>query len=125
MGASNILEFPVAGYDEERSRVIVEVDGRRRIEIAGERPAGRSVTLSVRPEWITVVPAHAPDDGNVLEGTVLSSSFLGSMVRYRVSGPAGQVVTIEAHHPEEGGLCADGQRLRYRIPPERPVLLRA
>jgi iron(III) transport system ATP-binding protein len=124
MGASNILELPVVAYDEVRSRVITETDGRR-IEIAGERPTGRTITLSVRPEWITVVPAHAPDDGNVLEGTVLSSSFLGSMVRYRVSGPAGNVVTIEMHHPEEGGLCADGDRLRYRIPPDRSVFLRA
>jgi iron(III) transport system ATP-binding protein len=124
MGASNILELPVAAYDEGRSRVIVEAGGRR-IEIAGERPPGRTVTISVRPEWIAVVPAHAPDTDNVLEGTVLSSTFLGSMVRYRVSGPAGQVVTIEAHHPEEDGLCADGERLRYRIPPERPVFLQA
>jgi iron(III) transport system ATP-binding protein len=124
MGASNILELPVAAYDEARSRVIIDADGRR-LEIAGERPTGRTVTLSVRPEWITVVPAHSTDDDNVLEATVLSSSFLGSMVRYRVSGPAGHVLTIEMHHPEEGGLCADGGRLRYRIPPERPVFLRA
>jgi ABC-type Fe3+/spermidine/putrescine transport system ATPase subunit len=124
MGASNILELPVAAYDEARSRVIIDADGRR-IEIAGERPTGRTVTLSVRPEWITVLPAHSTDDDNVLEATVLSSSFLGSMVRYRVSGPAGHVLTIEMHHPEEGGLCADGGRLRYRIPPERPVFLRA
>jgi ABC-type Fe3+/spermidine/putrescine transport system ATPase subunit len=114
----------VAAYDEARSRVIIDADGRR-IEIAGERPTGRTVTLSVRPEWITVLPAHSTDDDNVLETTVLSSSFLGSMVRYRVSGPAGHVLTIEMHHPEEGGLCADGGRLRYRIPPERPVFLRA
>jgi hypothetical protein len=46
------------------------------------------------------------------------------MVRYRVSGPGGQVLTIEVHHPEESGICADGERLLYRIPPDRPVLLR-
>jgi iron(III) transport system ATP-binding protein len=123
MGASNILTFPVAAWDAERSRITVEADGCR-IELAGERPVDRTVTVSVRPEWIRVLPAHAPGDRNVLEGTVLSSAFLGSMVRYRVSGPLGQVVTIEVHHPEESGICADGDRLRYQIPPDRPVFLR-
>jgi hypothetical protein len=33
------------------------------------------------------------------------------------------VVTIEVHHPEESGICADGERLRYQIPPDRPVFL--
>jgi len=121
MGASNILTFPVAAWDAERSRITVEADGCR-IELAGERPVDRTVTVSVRPEWIRVLPA--PGDRNVLEGTVLSSAFLGSMVRYRVSGPLGQVVTIEVHHPEESGICADGDRLRYQIPPDRPVFLR-
>jgi iron(III) transport system ATP-binding protein len=123
MGASNILEFPVAAYDEEGGRIAVEADGRR-IELEGKRPDGPTVTISVRPEWIRVVPAHEPDGCNVLEGTVLSSAFLGSMVRYRLSGPAGQALTIEMHHPEEDGICADGERLRYRIPPERAVFLR-
>ena len=123
MGASNILTFPVAAWDAERSRITVEADGCR-IELAGERPVDRTVTVSVRPEWIRVLPAPAPGDRNVLEGTVLSSAFLGSMVRYRVSGPLGQVVTIEVHHPEESGICADGDRLRYQIPPDRPVFLR-
>ena len=123
MGASNILEFPVCAYDAQSSVITVEAGGHR-IELAGERPVDRTVTVSVRPEWIRVVPAHAPGDRNVLEGTVLSSAFLGSMVRYRVSGPDGQVVTIEVHHPEESGICADGERLRYQIPPDRPVFLR-
>ena len=46
------------------------------------------------------------------------------MVRYRVSGPGGQVLTIEVHDPEETGIRADGEHLRYQIPPDRPVILR-
>ena len=122
MGGSNILEFPVIAYDAQTAVIIVGADGQK-IDLKGDKPAGRSITVSIRPEWIRVVPSSEPGDRNVLEGTVMSSTFLGSMVRYRVSGPGGQVLTIEVHHPEEDGICADGERLLYQIPPDRPVLL--
>jgi iron(III) transport system ATP-binding protein len=123
MGGSNILEFNVVGYDAQAGRITAEAGGQT-IHLAGDPPAGRSVTVSIRPEWIRVVPAPVSHDQNVLAGTVVGSTFLGSMVRYRVSGPGGQALTIEVHHPEESGILADGERLLYRIPPDRPVLLR-
>jgi len=123
MGGSNLLEFPVVAYDPQTAMITAEA-GEQNIQLRGERPVGRTITVSIRPEWIRVVPSSASEDQNVLSGRVVSSTFLGSMVRYRVSGPGGQVLTIEVHHPEESGICADGERLLYRIPPDRPVLLR-
>lgn len=123
MGGSNILEFHVAAYDAQTAAITAEAGGRK-IHPKGEKPSGRSITVSIRPEWIRVVPSVEPDAQDALAGTVVSSTFLGSMVRYRVSGPGGQAVTIEVHHPEESGILADGQRLLYRIPPDRPILLR-
>jgi len=123
MGGSNILEFQVAAYDAQTGLITAEAGGQK-IHLTGDRPAGRSITVSIRPEWIRVVSSAESNDRNVLAGTVLSSTFLGSMVRYRVSGPAGQELTVEVHHPEETGILADGERLLYRIPPDRPVLLR-
>ncbi|MGE5257397.1 MAG: ABC transporter ATP-binding protein [Hyphomicrobiales bacterium] len=123
MGGSNILEFNVVAYDEQAGVITAEAGGQN-IRLKGDKPSGRSVTVSVRPEWIRVVAARESKDQNVLAGTIVSSTFLGSMVRYRVSGPGGQVVTIEAHHPEEGGISADGERLLYLIPPDRPIFLR-
>jgi len=123
MGGSNLLEFPVVAYDPQTAMITAKA-GEQNIQLRGERPVGRTITVSIRPEWIRVVPSSASEDQNVLAGRVVSSTFLGSMVRYRVSGPGGQVLTIEVHHPEESGICADGERLLYRIPPDRPVLLR-
>jgi iron(III) transport system ATP-binding protein len=122
MGGSNILEFSVIAYDAQAAMIIAETGGRK-IHLKGDKPAGRSITVSIRPEWIRVVPSSETEDQNVLAGTVISSSFLGPMVRYRVNGPDGQVLTIEVHHPEEKGLYADGEMLQYQIPPDRPVLL--
>jgi len=122
MGSSNILEFAVLGHDEQTSMITAEADGQR-VLLNGDRPVGQSVRFTIRPEWIRVVETPRPGDQNLLSGTVVSSSFLGSMVRYRVTGPGGQVLTIEVHNPEETGIHADGDTIRYQIPPDRPVIL--
>jgi len=122
MGSSNILEFVVLGHDEQTSMITAEADGQR-VLLKGGRPAGRSVRFTIRPEWIRVVETPRAEDQNILSGTVVSSSFLGSMVRYRVTGPGGQVLTIEVHNPEEARIHPDGHTIRYQIPPDRPVIL--
>ena len=122
MGSSNILEFAVLGYNEQTSMITAEVDGQR-VLLKGDRPVGQSIRFTIRPEWIRVVETPRPGDQNLLSGTIVSSSFLGSMVRYRVTGPGGQVLTIEVHNPEETGIHADGDTIRYQIPPDRSVIL--
>jgi iron(III) transport system ATP-binding protein len=122
MGSSNILEFVVLGHDEQTSMITAEADGQR-VLLKGGRPVGRSVRFTIRPEWIRVVETPRAEDQNILSGTVVSSSFLGSMVRYRVTGPGGQVLTIEVHNPEETRIHPDGHTIRYQIPPDRPVIL--
>ena len=123
MGSSNILELAVTGYDAAAALISVEAGGQR-LQVRGERPPGERILLSVRPEWIAVADAAQAEEGNVLAGEVLSSSFLGSMVRYRVAGPGGAPLSIEVHNPDERGIRGDGERLFYRIPPDKPVVLR-
>jgi iron(III) transport system ATP-binding protein len=124
MGASNIIEMDVAGYDAGASLITAEAGGHR-LHIRGERPADGRIVLSVRPEWIRVVDNPAAGELNVLSGTVLGSTFLGSMVRYRVSGPGGATIAIEVHDPEAKGIRGNGELLWYHIPQDRPVVLRA
>jgi iron(III) transport system ATP-binding protein len=124
MGASNIIEMDVSGYDSNASLIAAEAGGRR-LHIRGERPADGRIVISVRPEWIRLVDETAAGEMNVLSGTVLSSIFLGSMVRYRVSGPGGAMLAIEVHDPEAKGIRGTGELLWYHIPPDRPVVLRA
>ncbi len=124
MGASNIIEMDVVGYDADASLIAAEA-GDYRLHIDGERPAESRITLSVRPEWIRIVDKPAAGKTGMLSGTVLSSTFLGSMVRYRVSGPRGAPLIIEVHDPEAKGIRGKGDLLWYHIPPDRPVVLRA
>ena len=123
MGSSNIIEMEVTGWDGDHSRINAEIDGQT-FSLRGENPAGARITLSVRPEWIRVVAEPRDGEANILPGTVLSSSFLGSMIRYRVSGPGGKPVVIEVHDPDEGTIRKDGETLWYQLPPDRPLVIR-
>jgi len=124
MGGSNIIEMDAVGYDPDTSLIAAEA-GVYRLHIRGEKPADERIVISVRPEWIRVVDEQAAGKAGTLFGVVLNSTFLGSMVRYRVSGPGGAALTIEVHNPEAKGILGKGDLLWYHIPPDRPIILRA
>ncbi|MBN1828737.1 MAG: ABC transporter ATP-binding protein [Deltaproteobacteria bacterium] len=123
MGSSNIIELAVVGYDAAASLITAEAGGQR-MQVHGERPTGGLIALSVRPEWIRVLSEPPAGEANILSGTVLSSTFLGSMVRYRVAGPGGAPIGIEVHNPDENCIRSNGETLFYQISPEKPVVLR-
>jgi len=123
MGSSNIIEMAVTGYDAAQSQIAAETAGRK-FFLRGEKPAAGRITLSVRPEWIRVVEGPGNGEVNLLSGTILSSTFLGSMVRYRVSGPSEKPVVIEVPDPDEGNIHGDGETLWYRLPADRPLVIR-
>jgi iron(III) transport system ATP-binding protein len=123
MGSSNIMDLDVEGYDEGRGMILGAADGRR-VSIRGDRPSGGRIVISVRPEWIRVVSKDQAGETNVLAGTVLNSTFLGSMIRYRISGPGGKGIVIEVHDPREETILKDGETLHCQFSPHRPVVLR-
>jgi iron(III) transport system ATP-binding protein len=123
MGSSNIIEMDVTGWDADHSRIAAETDGRR-FTLRGQKPSGARITLSVRPEWLRVVAGPRDGEANLLSGTVLSSTFLGSMIRYHVSGPRGKPIVIEIHDPGEGNIRKDGETLWYQLPSDRPLVIR-
>jgi len=122
MGSSNILELDVLDYDEGASRITTEAAGQT-VLIRGDKPLGKMVTVSIRPEWIRVVGKPQSGKTNILSGKVVSSTFLGSMVRYRVCGPQEQTLVIEVHDPDEKGILGNGEILWYQLPADRPVVI--
>ena len=123
MGSSNIIEMDVTGYNETQSRIAAELAGQS-FSFRGERPSGARVVLSVRPEWLRIVAEPRDGEKNLLSGMILSSCFLGSMIRYRVSGPMEKAIVIEVHDPDEGKIRKDGETLWYQLPMDRPLVIR-
>ncbi len=73
-----------------------------------DRPAGSTLSLAVRPEIITT--GRGPAENAVLRGRVTEVSFLGSVVRIRLSvGPNVIMLDIfnrlDAHPPKVGEIC--------------------
>jgi iron(III) transport system ATP-binding protein len=122
MGGSNILELRIAAYDAGDSVITAEADGRR-LRLAGPEPAGPTVLVAVRAESIRVVPAAQSAEPDVFTGTVVSGTFLGSIARYRVTGPGGVLLTIDEPQPDTGVIRTEGEAVCFRIPAERAVLL--
>ncbi|MDP3098578.1 MAG: ABC transporter ATP-binding protein [Syntrophales bacterium] len=123
MGSSNIIEMEVTGWDEDHSRIAAKTAGQT-FSLRGDKPSGARIMISVRPEWIRAVAGRRDGEDNILSGTVLSSTFLGSMIRYRVSGPGGKPIVIEVHDPEEENIRKNGEILWYQIPPDRSLVIR-
>jgi iron(III) transport system ATP-binding protein len=124
MGGNNILEFTVTGRDEKGTGLLAQAHGQSvRVKTDKDRKPGQKITLALRPEWIVLDDGADPAAENCLLGTVVGSSFLGSIARYRVSTLGEQVLTIEVHDPEKTGLRKSGDTVRFRFGADRPVLL--
>jgi tungstate transport system ATP-binding protein len=80
MGVETILEGTVASRDGDR--VVVSV-GDASIRARGDAAPGDAVSLSVRPERVTLTASN-PGGDNVLAGTVTSIQPMGPWTRVRV-----------------------------------------
>ncbi|HUL63305.1 MAG TPA: ABC transporter ATP-binding protein [Burkholderiaceae bacterium] len=99
---ANLFVASFVGENNRFAGEIVESDGGQCVaSIAGERIRGRStaqiataarVTISVRPERISVATTAAADGENTLCGRVEEAIFLGDRVRVRMRCAAGELV---------------------------------
>lgn len=81
--------------------------------------AGEGVAISIRPEAIVLTPASAPvpEDHDILKGTVLAASFLGSTIRYEVE-VSGE--TVKAMSPPDTAF-EPGEQVQLTFPPTSVV----
>jgi putative spermidine/putrescine transport system ATP-binding protein len=100
IGISNLLPCRVVSVGEG----LVEWEGERfRVPLNGSAE-GDHVTVSLRPEKLTVLPEDAPVDGrNRLRGEVEVVTFLGPYMRVEVS-VHGRSVWVDVPHGRGGSL---------------------
>ncbi|GAA4157905.1 ABC transporter ATP-binding protein [Gryllotalpicola daejeonensis] len=107
VGLSNKLPGELAGG-------AVTVYGQR-LDVLGEVPQAGAVTAFVRPEDVALIDAEAADAW--LHGTVVSTSFLGSLRRTFVRLPDEAVVAVQ-HDVSDKPQAGDAVGLRFK---GRPV----
>ena len=111
IGQVNFLAGVLMGY--EAGEAVVAIDGiPMRVQAPGwTTETRRRVRLAVRPTAL-ILSLERPQGGNVLQGTVRLSSYLGSAYRYFVTVGAADVVVDQ----DGGGPLAPGTRVYLTLP---------
>jgi spermidine/putrescine transport system ATP-binding protein len=99
LGTSNLIPGKVAGPGE-----FVTAEGAR-LRFTGE--ANGSVAAGVRPEKIRI--GAAADGDNVLRGTVMVASYLGTSLQYIVRTAAGAELTVVAQNVGDQAAAAGAE----------------
>jgi len=122
-GTSNLMEVKVTAYDEEASLLTGDLKGNRVFLRCTQKPAGETLTILLRPEWIKIARDEEEPSTNLFHGQVVSSTFVGFMVKYQVKAFGDQVLAIEVQDPQEHEIKKEGDLIYFRFHANRPVVI--
>jgi len=125
MGACNLLEVRVTGYDADRRLLQTDLAGRPVWLRSEAAPAEAALTLLLRPEWIKLADRPAAEGDNWFRGRIRGATFLGSTVIYQVEAFDGQRLTVEVQDPRHHEVKGEGAEVGFRFDADRPVVVRA
>jgi iron(III) transport system ATP-binding protein len=115
IGQSNFIEAKVSSLPSAGSEIgaAATSSGQIKCILPAGFNVGDSMLIAVRPEDITVVDG-APGSGNVVEGKVSATSFMGDSIEYQVM-VAGAMMRMKLH-PSTG--VRQGDTIRLNLPEE-------
>lgn len=121
VGTSNILKGVVIG--EEDGLLIVKGDGF--LLKSSNKAAKKEVDAIIRPEHVKVEAIESVIDAegtNIIEGTVLMSTYLGSIVRYDVQVGSYQLI-IDTTYSSGESIYKEGKKVKLTVAHERVLLI--
>ncbi|MFG6496203.1 ABC transporter ATP-binding protein [Fictibacillus sp. UD] len=121
VGTSNVLKGTVVGQENGYS----VVKGHGFLIKSTNHVDQKEVNVIVRPENIKAFkPGTISSDEltNIIEGTVLVSTYLGSIVRYDIKVEEYQLVVDTTFVPGEA-ILTEGEKVQLTIDPERVLLI--
>ncbi|MDR7418268.1 MAG: ABC transporter ATP-binding protein [Armatimonadota bacterium] len=140
LGGANFLPGVVRGVSATVITVGIEGDEGTVLQASASRnpgfAAGDRVSICLRPEALRLAapggrhPATGANEitpaaeGNVIEGVVRLSNYLGSVISCELGLRAGRTLRVETAMPRHIGRIADDQRAAVHVAPEDVLLLR-
>jgi iron(III) transport system ATP-binding protein len=121
VGTSNVLKGEVVGQENGHSIV----KGHGFLIKSTNHVEQKEVNVIVRPENIKAFkPGTISEDQltNIIEGKVLVSTYLGSIVRYDIQVEEYQLVVDTTFVPGEA-ILTEGEKVQLTIDPERVLLI--
>jgi iron(III) transport system ATP-binding protein len=120
-GTSNLMDLEVIAYDSETFLLRASLNGNEVFVRCPQKPSAKTVTILLRPEWIKITREEKDRPPNLFYGQVISSTFVGFMVKYQVKAFGNQILAIEVQDPEGHEVKKEGDSLCFRFHPDRPV----
>jgi ABC-type Fe3+/spermidine/putrescine transport system ATPase subunit len=121
LGPTNLLLGQVEGMDSRGEVVVRTTFGRIIGQGVGPFAPGTPVTLSIRPEALSIGPT-IPPDSNRFAATVERLVFQGAVRQVHLRGPADWPIVALALQSQSQHL-REGQGLTLSVPPEHVIVL--
>jgi len=122
-GTSNLMEVNALSYDPEKSLLQTEFKGNRIWIKYSKKPSCKTLTILLRPEWMKIAEVESEDKTNLFHGKVVSSTFVGSIVKYQVEAFGNHLLTLEVQDPREYEIKKGGEDLLFQFNIVRPVII--
>lgn len=123
LGETNLVAAEISGREGDRIALSTVAGTLHTSVVAEFAPEKGNVTLSIRPESLTVLEsgATAPAGCSLIEGTLLDTIFLGEMAQHRVRVGEDLVLKVFQLNPRP---IAPGGVVRLAVEAEDVVMLR-
>ncbi|WP_221567226.1 ABC transporter ATP-binding protein [Alkalihalobacillus sp. TS-13] len=119
VGSSNILKGKVVNREDPYCTVQFNGSQIRSTSI----PKKDEVEVVIRPENITIIQEHEIDpEKNILEGTIMFSTYLGAVVRYDIQVGTYQII-VDTTYKSGDSILSPGHKVHLTIEPERVLLI--
>lgn len=121
VGTSNLLEGTVQG--EENGLTVVKGEGF--LLRSSNQTKKKEVDVIIRPEHVKVEAADSVIDHNqtnVIEGKVVMSTYLGSIVRYDVQVGSYQLI-VDTTYSSGASIFEEGKKVKLTVDHERVLLI--
>lgn len=122
-GTSNLIEIDLIGYESASSLIAGNLKGHRILVRGAKKPAREKVTILLRPEWIKIAQPPFEDRPNLFSGQVITSTFVGFMVKYRIRAFDDHILSVEVQDPQPHEVKKEGETLHLWFDPDRPVVI--
>ena len=122
VGTSNILKGSVVG--EENGLTVIKGEGFL-LKSLNRTLSKKEVDVIIRPEHVKVEPLDSVIDDtttNVIEGTVIMSTYLGSIVRYDVQVGSYQLL-VDTTYSSGSSIFEEGRKVKLTVAHERVLLI--
>jgi len=106
--------------ESAREKTIVNIDGKNFNIVTKMENLSGKVFFCIRPEQVQVV--EEKEGNNIIEGRVISSLYMGSMIKYNISVLNNKSLAVDQHLTSTSKIKNSGDKVYLKISEECIIL---